>query len=73
MMASDYVDGDLDDKQIAQIRAHLDWCEACLAFFNTLVDTIQMLGSTKHDEPTPAELKEAIHAMIHEQVHQHNL
>jgi len=72
MMASDYVDGDLDENQIAQVRAHLDGCEVCLAFFNTLVDTIQLLGSMKRDEPAPSELKEAIHAMIHEQGHQHN-
>jgi anti-sigma factor (TIGR02949 family) len=71
MMASDYIDGDLDDKQIAQIRTHLNGCEACLAFFNTLVDTINLLGSTKHDEPAPAELKEAIRERIRELGHQH--
>ncbi len=72
MMASDYVDGDLDDTQIAQIRAHLDGCDACLAFFNTLVDTIQLLGSTNQETAAPADLKEAIHDRIRELGHQHS-
>jgi predicted anti-sigma-YlaC factor YlaD len=66
-IASDY----LDDAQIERIRVHLDGCKDCLAFFNTLVETIQLLGSTKRDETAPAELKTLIRSRLQEQGHQY--
>lgn len=38
----------------------------CLGFFNTLVDTIRLLGSTKRNEAAPAELKVNLHSKLQE-------
>ena len=67
MTASDYIDGDLEKRQIERMRVHLAGCEACRAFVDTLVETIRLLGSMKREEPAPASLKDAIRGRIAEE------
>ena len=54
-MSSDYIDNDLDEEQARRVKAHLDKCHLCAAFFNTLRATINLLGSAKppgHHRPS---------------------
>ena len=67
MNASDFVDGDLEKRQIERMRVHLGGCEACRAFVDTLVETIRLLRTMKREEPAPASLKDAIRGRIAEE------
>ena len=64
MAASDYIDGDLRETHVEQVRAHLGGCEACRAFVDTLTETVRLLGTLKREEPSPAGLKDAIRVRI---------
>ena len=46
-LASDYIDGELDEKAAEKVTVHLDKCHLCKAFFNTLRATISLLGSAR--------------------------
>ena len=67
MTVSDYIDGDMRERQVERVRAHLGACKACQAFVDTLVETIRLLGTMKREEPAPAGLKNAIRARIAEE------
>ena len=67
MAASDYIDGDLRETQVERVRAHLGACKACEAFVDTLVETVRLLGTMRHEEPAPAGLKNAIRIRIAEE------
>ena len=43
--ASDYLDGDISEEDRQRILKHLDECEHCPTFFETLRATISSLGS----------------------------
>ena len=51
-VASDYVDGDVEPALGGRIRAHLEKCGPCLAFFDTLRATVDLLGGMER-RPAP--------------------
>jgi anti-sigma factor RsiW len=53
-MSSDYIDDELDEEQARRVKAHLDKCHLCAAFFNTLRATINLLGSAKPPGTPPS-------------------
>jgi anti-sigma factor RsiW len=46
-LSSDYIDGELDEEQVDRVKAHLDKCHLCDAFFNTLRATVSLLANAK--------------------------
>ena len=53
-LSSDIVDDEIDPQTAARLKSHLDWCPPCRAFLNTLRTTVNLLGSLKGSECTPA-------------------
>ena len=49
--ASDFIDGDLNDRARSRIALHLERCAPCRAFVNTLRATVDLLRSTPALEP----------------------
>ena len=51
-LASDYIDGEVDDDTAAKVEDHLERCGLCQSFFNTLKATIGLLRSSeRHEAP----------------------
>lgn len=61
--ASDFIDGDLSDRDSAGISSHLEWCGPCLRFINTLRATVSMLRSMPRSEP-PEGYTTRLHQML---------
>ena len=53
-VSSDYVAGELDQALLDKVNSHLEWCQPCQSFFNTLRATIGLLGSSKKQEASPS-------------------
>ena len=49
--SSDFLDGDMRDRERVRITAHLEKCAPCRAFVNTLRATVDLLRSTPSLEP----------------------
>ena len=58
-VSSDFIDGDVSDKQKARITFHLERCGPCTAFVNTLKATVELLRSAPGAE-LPAGFKQRI-------------
>ncbi len=64
-LSSDYIDGELDEAEVAKVNEHLEWCPPCQSFFATLRATIGLLGSSKKQEASPSfrkRLRERLHS-----------
>ncbi len=58
-LASDHVDGDLDETSSTRLHAHLGWCGPCQAFISTFSKTVNLLKRIPQESPPPG-LKERI-------------
>ncbi len=57
--SSDFIDGDVSDRERARIAFHLERCGPCRSFINTLRATVNLLRSTPAPEP-PKDFKQRI-------------
>ncbi len=54
---SDYLDGELEGRNLARVRRHLARCHRCQAMLGSLsrmLEQLRSLGSTEQVAPTPA-------------------
>ena len=58
-LASDYLEADISDEERERIRKHLEECENCSSFMETLRSTITMLRSLP-SKAIPQNLKERL-------------
>lgn len=65
-VSSDFIDGDVSDKQKARIAFHLERCGPCTAFVNTLRATVELLRSAP-DAELPAGFKQRIRDSLGDQ------
>ncbi|MEZ5097240.1 MAG: mycothiol system anti-sigma-R factor [Nocardioides sp.] len=54
-----FLDNELDDADIADVRHHLDLCSPCFASYD-LQRTVKALVARSCAEPAPAELKQRV-------------
>jgi mycothiol system anti-sigma-R factor len=59
----DFLDGELTEATLAQIRGHLDQCQPCLHAFDFELELRQVIASKCRDH-APAHLRERIAAAI---------
>jgi RNA polymerase sigma-70 factor (ECF subfamily) len=60
---SEYVDGELSQEICEEIRRHMDGCEPCVAFANTLKKTAELCRRLP-SKPIPAEVAADLRALI---------
>ncbi|MCY4654165.1 MAG: zf-HC2 domain-containing protein [Dehalococcoidia bacterium] len=65
-VSSDFIDGDVSNKQKAKIAHHLGRCGPCTAFVNTLRATVDLLRAAP-DVELPAGFKRRIRDSLSEQ------
>ena len=58
-LASDYVDGELNEGTAEKVHRHLAWCSPCQAFIATFSKTVGLLRSISQ-ESAPPQAKERI-------------
>jgi len=60
---SEYVDGELSAELCRQMRAHLQGCDPCVAFANTLKKTADLCRRLP-EQPMPAEVADNLTAFL---------
>lgn len=68
---SDYIDRDLDPEICKEIEGHVENCEPCIAFINTLrktVDLFQALGQQEATALAPDSVSTNLKQFLHEQI-----
>ncbi len=60
---SEYVDGELDEELCREIRTHMQDCDPCVAFANTLKKTADLCRRLP-EQPMPAEVAENLDAFL---------
>ncbi len=65
-LSSDYIDGELGDRDTGRVRSHLDICPPCRAFVNTLKATVGLLRSSPKRQ-APDEFRERLHKAVRKQ------
>ena len=53
-LASDYIEGELNETLLAKVQRHLTWCDPCQAFVATLAKTVGLLRALPKEEPPPS-------------------
>ncbi|MBI3406159.1 MAG: zf-HC2 domain-containing protein [Acidobacteria bacterium] len=57
---SDYLDGELDQKLVAEVQRHMEHCEDCRVVVDTTRKTIRLFCNSE-----PAELPSEVHDRLH--------
>ena len=70
----DYIDRDIDPSLCEEIEKHIENCEPCVAFINTLKKTVELFGQTTQappgiPEPVSANLKSYLKENIAHSTH----
>ncbi len=60
---SEYVDGELSEEMCREIRQHMQDCDPCVAFANTLKKTADLCRRLP-EQPLPAEVAANLHAFL---------
>lgn len=60
---SDYLDGDISADLCEELRRHLDGCEPCVAFTETLKQTVDLCRSLPAT-PLPDEVRRELRALL---------
>jgi anti-sigma factor RsiW len=60
---SEYVDGELPDEICRHIREHMEGCDPCVAFANTLKKTADLCHRLPA-QPLPPDVAENLHAFL---------
>ena len=58
---SAYLDGELDEKLVAEVRRHMEHCEHCRVVVDTTRKTISLFCNSE-----PAELPKDLHDRLHQ-------
>lgn len=58
---SGYLDGELDEKLVAEVRRHMEHCEHCRVVVDTTRKTISLFCGSE-----PAELPKDVHDRLHQ-------
>lgn len=61
---SAYIDEELDPSLCEEIEDHMQGCNPCVAFFNTLKKTVVLYKYSGQDEPVPEEVHIDLHRFL---------
>jgi anti-sigma factor RsiW len=61
-LVTDYLEGNLDADERAQVEAHLAGCDACTAYIDEMRVTIAVVGRIEVDDLSDAAKSELMHA-----------
>ena len=60
---SEYIDGELDADLCSSLEAHMEGCEPCQAFLESLRRTVKLVGDQRRPE-IPPEVVRAVRAAL---------
>ncbi|MHB8766210.1 MAG: anti-sigma factor family protein [Deferrisomatales bacterium] len=62
-----YIDAELDPSLCQEIESHMEGCNPCVAFLNTLKKTVVLYKYRGLEEPVPQEVHIDLHRFLREQ------
>ncbi len=66
---SEYIDKEVDPSLCDEIERHIEDCEPCVAFINTLRRTVELFGGVKHVTPEiPPDVSDKLNAFLKEKI-----
>ena len=60
----DYLDGELTDERMAEVRAHLKACRGCFPHFDFERAFLEALAKSKEEQAAPEELRRKVVAKL---------
>jgi len=60
----DYLDGELTEEQMAEVRAHLKACRGCFPHFDFERAFLEALAKSKEEQAAPDELRRKVVAKL---------
>jgi len=63
---SDYIDEELDPSICDEIEKHMDGCNPCVAFLNTLKKTVRLYNTAGKEVTIPDDVRNDLHSFLKE-------